>query len=597
MDLLGLKAFLDDVVDSFAAVLDLELTVINANPIMRISGTGRFKGAVQGTDWERTYTFQAIQSGAPLLVMDTTSRSFEIVKENLHYSLILYPISLNQVVEGVIVMASFTAKQQCVIQEKQSALLNYLEKTADLISAKLAQEKLLHLVRTRNAQLSSVFESVKGGMLLCTKRGQVLQINKRAKRLLCVEEDRVLYERCLKDIGEVVERVVESQMDIEQELSFRRGGENLHFMINVRPVPNDMDSALCIINPFSILQNTITQHDTVSFPLGLVTNNPQMLALWERIQMVAQNTSNVLLLGESGTGKEIVARTIHASGPRCSRPFVTVNCAAIPEALLESELFGYEEGAFTGAKRGGRIGKFMLADTGTLFLDEIGDMPLYLQAKILRVLTDRRIDRIGSSQLVSVDVHIIAATNKNLERLITQNEFREDLYYRLSVISFRIPPLRDRREDIPLLIEHFIDKYNQKLNKNIFGIDTRAQRFLEQYEWPGNVRELENCIEYMMNFESAHLLSFENIPQRILRPSVSNPKSAAPVLTDVEGGTLKEILRACETRALTQMNARYDGHPSLEQIKKICSEMEISVASYYRKMEDLGLNRKYSQTT
>lgn len=591
MNLFDLKAFLDDVVDSFAAVLDLELTIIHANPIMRVSGTGRFKGVAKGDDWERSYTFQVIQNGEPLTVMDTTSRSFKIVEEKRYYSLILYPILLNQIIEGVIVMASFTAKQQYVLQEKQSALLDYLAKTADLISAKLAQERLLHLVKTRNAQLSSVFESVKGGMLLCTKYGQVLQINKRAKRLLRMEQDRALYERCLKDIGEVVGRVVESRMDIEQELSIQQCGKNLHFMLNVRPVPDDADSALCIINPFSTLQNTITQHDTVSFPLELVASNPQMLALCERIQMVAQNTSNVLLLGESGTGKEIIARTIHASGPRRSCPFVTVNCAAIPEALLESELFGYEEGAFTGAKKGGRIGKFMLADTGTLFLDEIGDMPLYLQAKILRVLTDRQIDRIGSSQLVSVDVHIIAATNKNLERLITQNEFREDLYYRLSVISFRIPPLRDRCEDIPLLIEHFIDKYNRRLNKNILGIDTRARRFLEQYEWPGNVRELENCIEYMMNFEHSPMLSFENIPQRISRALTVAAKAATPVLPDASGGTLKEILRACETQVLTQMNARYGGHPSLEQIKKICSEMDISVASYYRKMEELGLTR------
>lgn len=586
MDLLDLKAFLDDVVDSFAAVLDLELTIINTDPMLRISGTGRFRGRANEEDnWERSYTLQVMQSGEPLAVRDTTSRPFSVTDEPIYYSILLYPIILGGSVEGVIVVASFTARQQKILLEKEESLLGYLEKTADLISAKLEQERLLHLVRTRNAQLSGVFEAVKGGMLLCSRDGEVLQINKRARHLLCVDQDRAVYGRCLEEIVAVVGQALRSQTVMEKELTFRQGGRRHHLTLTVRPVPDDAEDALCIVNPFSALQDTIIQHDTVSFPFDLVTRNPQMLALKEQIQTVSQNSSNILLLGESGTGKEVIARTIHASGPRRSRPFVTVNCAAIPETLLESELFGYEEGAFTGAKRGGRIGKFMLADTGTLFLDEIGDMPLYLQAKVLRVLTDRQIDRIGSSHLVSVDVHIIAATNKNLEQLIVRGEFREDLYYRLSVITLRIPPLRERREDIPLLIDYFIEKYNQKLDRNITGIEAGAQRFLQQYGWPGNVRELENCIEYMMNFEHSQTLSFENIPQRIQCGSRGAPGPSAPAAPDAEDRTLKEIVRDCELQVLTQMNARYNGCSTLKQIRKICSKLGISVASYYRKME------------
>ena len=590
MDLFDLKGFLDDVVDSFAAVLDLELTIINANPIARISGTGHFKGTNKNEVWKRTYTYQVIRNGEPLVVIDTTTSTFATVKDKTYYSIILYPILLNQIVEGVIVLASFSVEQQRMLQEKQLALLEYLGKTAGLISAKLAQERLLHLVRIRDAQLSSVFESVKGGMLLCTNIGQVLQINRRAKQLLRMEQEPDFFRLSLLRISEIVNQVLKTRVDIEQELSISHGSKNIRFIVNVRPVSDDIGSALCIINPFSMLQNTITQYDTVVFTNELVTINPQMIRLRERIRTVAQNTSNVLLLGESGTGKEIIARSIHTSGPRCYGPFVTVNCAAIPEALLESELFGYEEGAFTGAKKGGRIGKFMLADKGTLFLDEIGDMPLYLQAKILRVLTERKIDRIGSSQLVPVDIHIISATNKNLERLIAQNDFREDLYYRLSVISFKIPPLRDRREDIRPLVEHFIKKYNLKLNKKILGIDANALQFLEKYAWPGNVRELENCIEYMMNFEQSNMLSFENIPQSILGSQTDAIKPVLSDFPDVGNGTLKDILRYYEAQVLTQMNARYAGRPSLEQIKSICVQMGISVASYYRKMENLGLS-------
>ena len=185
-----------------------------------------------------------------------------------------------------------------------------------------------------------------------------------------------------------------------------------------------------------------------------------------------------------------------------------MNCAAIPESLMESELFGYEEGAFTGARKGGRIGKIQLANHGTFFLDEIGDMPLYLQAKLLRVLSERKVDRIGSSSssLINVDVRIIAATNRNLEEMIERKEFREDLYYRLNVVPLHLPPLRERPDDIPFLIQHFIAKYNKILEKEIRTASAPVMELMMKYRWPGNVRELENSIEYMMTFEKSPVL-------------------------------------------------------------------------------------------
>ena len=269
---------------------------------------------------------------------------------------------------------------------------------------------------------------------------------------------------------------------------------------------------------------------------GIVGESETIKGLIEVIKKVAETDSTVLITGESGTGKSLIAKAIHFLSHRKDSPFVTINCAAIPETLLEAELFGYEKGAFTGA-HSSKKGKFELAQGGTIFLDEIGDMPLSLQAKILRVLQDREIEPLGSEKVVRVDVRIIAATNRDLYELVTQGKFREDLYYRLSVIPIHIPPLRERKDDIPLLVEHFLDIYNKKYGKNL-RIAPDAMEALIEYDWPGNIRELENTIERLvvMNDRTVkgtdlppHILafrrrtageSFVSLPERIKETEV-----------------------------------------------------------------------------
>jgi DNA-binding NtrC family response regulator len=226
----------------------------------------------------------------------------------------------------------------------------------------------------------------------------------------------------------------------------------------------------------------------------IITKNPQMEKILALTQDIASLRSTVLIYGESGTGKELIARAIHYSGTRADSPFVSVSCAALTETLLESELFGHEKGSFTGAE-GQMKGKFELADGGTIFLDEIGDISPKLQADLLRVLQERRFYRVGGANEVSVDVRVIAATNKNLAEAVRERRFRDDLYYRLNVIGIRIPPLRERREDIPLLADHFVERISSELGKDIAGISGEALKLLIEYDWPGNVRELENVIE------------------------------------------------------------------------------------------------------
>jgi len=247
---------------------------------------------------------------------------------------------------------------------------------------------------------------------------------------------------------------------------------------------------------------------------NIVGQSEQMRKMFELIQTIAPQSSRVLITGESGTGKELVARAIHENSARASEPFITINCGAFPESLLESELFGYRKGAFTGANEN-RDGLFQAAHGGTLFMDEIGNMTLTMQVKLYRVLQEGKVRPLGSTEESDVDVRVIAATNKDFEKEIAEGRFREDLYYRLSVIPIQLPSLRERREDIPLLARHFLQRFRRSMEKQIEGIAPEALRRLESYDWPGNVRELENTMERAVALETGKLISMEVLPDRI----------------------------------------------------------------------------------
>jgi len=263
---------------------------------------------------------------------------------------------------------------------------------------------------------------------------------------------------------------------------------------------------------------------------NIIGQSPKMRALFELIHTVAPQTSRVLITGESGTGKELVARAIHEKSARAQTPFITINCGAFPETLLESELFGYVKGAFTGANDN-RQGLFQAAHGGTLFLDEIGNMSLTMQVKLYRVLQEHKVRPVGSTEESEVDVRVIAATNKNLETEIAEGRFREDLFYRLSVIPIHLPALRERREDIPLLVKLFLDRFRTTMQKPIDSVDPEAMRLLEAHDWPGNVRELENTIERAVALETGRVIAASALPEKICH-FVRVPPGAGPRIPD-----------------------------------------------------------------
>lgn len=280
----------------------------------------------------------------------------------------------------------------------------------------------------------------------------------------------------------------------------------------------------------------------------IIGESPDFAALKRIAKRVAHTQSTVLIRGESGTGKELFAQAMYIESRRSGGPFIRVNCAAVPETLLESELFGYKEGAFTGAKKGGQVGKFELAHKGVIFLDEIGDMSLHMQAKVLRVLQEKEIERLGDSRPRPVDVRVIAATNRNLEEMIARGEFREDLYYRINVVTLTIPPLREREGDLDLLIRHFIEKFNRQFGISVKGVDETSRRLLLNHRWPGNIRELENVVERAFNLLEGNIIKKEHLPlylQNAKKQGKVQPGGLPKMIDEIEKEAILETLERC----------------------------------------------------
>ncbi len=310
---------------------------------------------------------------------------------------------------------------------------------------------------------------------------------------------------------------------------------------------------------------------------AILGSSPAIIKMKNDICKVACSKSTVLIHGESGTGKELVAHSIHNCSPRGPFPFVRVDCAAIPGSLCESELFGYDDGAFTGARRGGAAGKFELASRGTLFLDEIGELPLFMQAKLLRVLQEKEISRVGGSDTVPVDVRVLAATNRNLENMVREGAFREDLYYRLNILSIRVPPLRERPEDIEELLQHYMELLRRE-HGNAKLISPKVLGFLKQYGWPGNIREFSNVVEKMYFMTDSDTIEIQDLPANIFRSAV--------IMADQDSQGLDEMIESLERDVVSSLL-----ESTSHNMTKTAQILNISRPRLYRIMDRILKNK------
>ncbi|WLR50416.1 sigma 54-interacting transcriptional regulator [Bacillus tianshenii] len=398
----------------------------------------------------------------------------------------------------------------------------------------MAQE--LQTVKSLKRTLDTAIEHAYDGIIMIDTQAKVKFVSPPLLELFSLEKEKIL-EKSIKQVLPQLNltSVLESE---EAEFSDFMEINGIRYIVNRIPVKqgNEIIGALGKVtfrqlnqvselfrrlekaeNKAKYYHNQLKQTETARFSWEqIITKDPFMEKLKKSARKAAKGRSTVLVRGESGTGKELFAHAVHKSSARKDGKFIIVNCAAIPEHLLESEFFGYEAGAFTGAKQKGKLGKFDLADGGTLFLDEIGDMSLALQAKLLRVLQEREFYRVGGTDRIHVDVRIIAATNRPLEKMVEAGEFREDLYYRLNVISLQIPPLRKRKHDIQLLMETMMEDLNRMIGTSITGVEEKARKVIMAYDWPGNVRELRNILERAMTFAEFGKIQYEDLPDYMI---------------------------------------------------------------------------------
>lgn len=425
-----------------------------------------------------------------------------------------------------------------------------------------AAAAISNLLQVRRAQAehekaaklhSTIVNSISDGLLTLDRNGIVTFINPTGARILEVDGATAVGKHisALVDFRPVVLRVLETgQGYVDKEFFIETKRGLLHFVKTAIPLKNrdgQLEGVIDIFREIKKVRRLVNHMVGATARFNFEDIIGESLALQECIRLAkiaANRSSTVLLQGESGTGKELFAQAIHNASGRADGPFVAINCGALPRNLVESELFGYADGAFTGAKQGGRPGKFELAHGGTIFLDEVSEMPLDIQVKLLRVLQEKRLCRVGGQRFLDIDVRIIAATNRDLLREVQEGNFRRDLYYRLNVLPINIPPLRERREDVPLLVRFFVAKMCDSLGLAPKQFSPAAMRLLQQYEWPGNVRELENIVERAVNICEEAVIGPEYLPRTLLqRPE------AAP---DEEGVKSPLSLREVERRAIAQ---------------------------------------------
>ena len=583
IDLLSIKEPIQQIANVISTVVNVDVEVINLDYV-RVAGTGQYAQNI-GRKINSNYVYRKVITDK-LDVLLPNLREHEFCLPCPHKDKcrecaeLCTPIMLNDDIIGVFGLIAFDETQRSVLIRHTEDLLAFIKQMGSMIVSKIKEEEYINQIRVARDQLLVIMNSVNEGILAIDNAGKITHVNEFAGAMLNHKPQKLLN----RPIDEIL-----SDSHLFDVITTGEGYNNKEiydfrlkkqFLSTARPIISHhrIIGAVATFRPLEEVKQLLLDYTEQRMDVTintLIGNSEIMADLRRKVLQFAGSTSTVLIRGESGTGKELIARAIHSASPRKNKPFIAINCSAIPDALLESELFGYEEGAFTGANKRGKPGKFEIADGGTIFLDEIGDMPIRLQAKILRTLQEKVVTRLGGNNPLNIDVRIIAATNQPLEKMIQQGEFREDLYYRLNVIPIYIPPLRERKEDIPPLLEHFSKKYNKLFKKSITGFSGQALEAIMAYHWPGNVRELENTVEYAFNLETTSCILEKSLPFKLREAKLKNKSPAFNTLKEVEKNHIKAVLESFG--------------PGTEQKKLAAEVLGIGIATLYRKIKEYGL--------
>lgn len=571
--------------EAIASVLGMDVTIVDEN-LVRIAATGLHARSLGQKITGKSVYEKVINGGEEYIIADVSKHDDCGGCENrdkcLELAQLCCPIFLGQQVIGVIGLIAFSREQQLGMVDKGKRLLQFIRRMAELVAAKAAEKDGLNHTLFLKNQVETVLHFIAEGIIAIDHTAKIININQAAEKMLNVKANDVKG----FNLGEVfpgspIPDVLRDGVGfINREVSFWNNGTQYHYFVNAKTMINGdlIQGVVASFRPVEEGMNQLvaTQKHKTQFTFDqIVGSSAAVEAVKSEAKKAATNSSTVMILGESGTGKELFARAIHCHGNRRDKPLIVINCAAIPENLLESELFGYEEGSFTGAKKGGKPGKFQLANGGTLFLDEIGDMPLSLQAKILRVIQEKEVERIGSVNPQTIDVRIIVATHRDLEEQVKRGQFREDLFYRLNVFPLLLPALRNRQQDIIELAEYFLSRHAKCSGKGVISLTPRAGKALQKYAWPGNVRELENALECAVIRMAGKEIDLPDLPSKI-----RSEQSVA----EIKGGP-------GELPEISAIRQALEIHGNSVQGKVIAAEsLGISIATLYRKIHKYHLS-------
>ncbi|MGL5868357.1 sigma-54-dependent Fis family transcriptional regulator [Clostridium chrysemydis] len=562
-----------------ANILQIDIEIVDSD-LFRVSGTGIYKDKVFESIHTEGFIYREVLRSRKALVVENPGEN-ELCKDCKHYKNceeymeIAVPIKYSSEIFGVIGLVCSNPLQREILSKNLDTNLKFLEQIAEFIAIKLIESKRVLEIKDSVEFLKQIIDSIDTGVITLDEEKKISLINNFGMKILKVSPKVIGGSITLEDTGDYYPGRTIYNIDISGKKTRIVGKVIKNFLRN-----KECDKVL-VFREDNTVQKEVVNITHGKNTIGcneIIGNSLVMTKLKSKIKKIAHSKSTVLIIGESGTGKELVARAIHSEGDRKDKPFIAINCGAIPEELLESELFGYVKGAFSGASTNGRVGKFELANNGVIFLDEIGDMPLYLQVKLLRVLQERTIVRVGSNKLIKLNIRIIAATNRNLKDLVSEGKFREDLYYRLNVIPIELPPLRDRGGDIEIIAYELVKKYSKIFNKYVHTIDDDVLKKLNEFPWKGNVRELENAIEFMVNLcLDDGIIKFDMLPKSIVEYKKEN--EAIEILENKEIKTLKELEEDYINKVLDIYGRDTIG-------KKIAAKkLGIGIATLYRKIE------------
>ena len=580
--------------ESLSSILNVSITVVDEN-LLRVAGTGDFYHRINESSPENSLFASVLKSGKfEFNVFDkdnSVCHSCSYVDACKEHKSMIYPIKVEDKNIGVVCFASFNQDQDHLLVSKKEEYMDMLKHFAETIEKEIISIRMVNKLNMGIAEINAIINSINSGIIILSKEQRIIYINSKAIRSLNINFS--VNKIINKKIGDIISNFkVEETNNKELIGNWTIGNKIIKVLYKASHIILDRKNISTLIN-FDALDEIINiamtyNNDNIITFDNIIGCSQVIQAVIDKAKIAAKSDSTIFLHGTSGTGKELFARSIHNASYRKNGPFVVINCATLPENLIESELFGYEKGSFTGASQKGKIGKFEQANNGTLFLDEIADLPLHLQAKLLRVLQEKTIDRIGSTAPTSINVRIISATHKNLEEMIKRNEFREDLFYRLNVIPLHLPSLRDRNEDVLLCSEYIIKKLCQKMNKPQKHISADVEAKFLSYSWPGNVRELENVLEYAINFSFNEEITTEDLPEYFLNniiKMVSDEEftNIGPIeINNLK--TLDEMEKEYEKKLLRKLLSVYGD--STEGKVKISKKLGISITTLYRKLND-----------